>query len=202
MPDQRIILASKSPRRKYLLEQINLKFDVIASSVLEYTEEELTPAEFAEKMALSKASDVARSVNNALIIGADTIVVHDDEILGKPVDDEDAKKLLKRLSGHTHNVYTGVALLRTDQEGELEHSITFYSKTNVVFAKLDEKEIEEYIKSGSPMDKAGAYGIQDDWGSLFVKRIDGDYYNVVGFPLQKFYTMMKSFAPEALPHAI
>lgn len=202
MPDQRIILASKSPRRKYLLEQINLKFDVIASTVLEYTEDELTPAEFAEKMALSKASDVARSVNNALIIGADTIVVHDDEILGKPVDDEDAKRLLKRLSGHTHNVYTGVALLKTDNNGEPERSITFYSKTNVVFAKLDDKEIEEYVNSGSPMDKAGAYGIQDDWGSLFVKRIDGDYYNVVGFPLQKFYTMMKSFAPEALPHAI
>jgi len=202
VPDQRIILASKSPRRKYLLEQINLKFDVIASTVLEYTEDELTPAEFAEKMALSKASDVARSVNNALIIGADTIVVHDDEILGKPVDDEDAKRLLKRLSGHTHNVYTGVALLKTDNNGEPERSITFYSKTNVVFAKLDDKEIEEYVNSGSPMDKAGAYGIQDDWGSLFVKRIDGDYYNVVGFPLQKFYTMMKSFAPEALPHAI
>jgi len=185
-----------------LLEQINLKFDVIASTVLEYTEDELTPAEFAEKMALSKASDVARSVNNALIIGADTIVVHDDEILGKPVDDEDAKRLLKRLSGHTHNVYTGVALLKTDNNGEPERSITFYSKTNVVFAKLDDKEIEEYVNSGSPMDKAGAYGIQDDWGSLFVKRIDGDYYNVVGFPLQKFYTMMKSFAPEALPHAI
>ncbi len=193
----RIILASQSPRRKKLLEQLGLGFEIFPSSVPEHFEDE-SPVKTVEELALRKARDVAPSCPGSLIIGADTIVVHKGEILGKPENEEHAFELLSRLNGTWHEVYTGVALVKSDKNGGIEAEKSFHQQTKVQFSTLLEEEIQSYIKSGSPMDKAGAYGIQDDWGALFVERIEGDFYNVVGFPLNKFYRELKYFQPEVL----
>ncbi|HKJ30841.1 MAG TPA: Maf family protein [Balneolales bacterium] len=197
-----IILASQSPRRRALLSQINLTFTVHPSNVSEDTDREFSPSELVEKLARRKAIDVAQNYRSALVIGADTIVVHQGDILGKPGSEYEAIRLLKRLSADTHEVYSGVCLVLTNAQKGLQKTTSFYACTRVTFSSLSDQEIEEYVKTGSPMDKAGAYGIQDDWGSLFVSEIHGDYYNVVGFPLQKFYSVLKDFAPEYLPSAI
>ena len=197
-----IILASQSPRRRALLSQINLTFTVHPSNVNEDTDQEYEPSEFVELLARRKAMDVALNYRSTLVIGADTIVVHDDEILGKPINEYDAIQILKRLSGNNHDVYSGVCLVLTNAQKGLQKTISFHSRTTVTFSDLSDQEIDDYVRTGSPMDKAGAYGIQDDWGSLFVSEIHGDYYNVVGFPLQKFYSVLKNFAPEYLPSAI
>jgi len=172
------------------------------SNVSEDTDREFSPSELVEKLARRKAIDVAQNYRSALVIGADTIVVHQGDILGKPGSEYEAIRLLKRLSGDTHEVYSGVCLVLTNAQKGLQKTTSFYACTRVTFSSLSDQEIEEYVKTGSPMDKAGAYGIQDDWGSLFVSEIHGDYYNVVGFPLQKFYSVLKDFAPEYLPSAI
>lgn len=198
----RIVLGSASPRRKRLLEQINLRFDVSVSDTDEMITGNPSPKTVARKLAERKAKDVASREKVALVIGADTIVVHNDEILGKPVDRADAASMLNRLSGQTHHVLTGVSIVRTGRDADIIESTSFVEETKVTFGALTEQEIDEYVESGSPMDKAGSYGIQDDWGSLFVERIEGDYYNVVGFPLHRFYQTLKSFAPDMLPHAI
>lgn len=198
---KQIVLASQSPRRKNLLSQINLTFIIHPSSVEESFDPSVKPEKIVEQLALDKARDVATNYASALTIGADTIVVLDNEILGKPVDEPDAFRLLKKLSGNIHEVYSGVCLLLTDEHKSFTEYITFHEVTEVTFAELSDQEIWDYIQTGSPMDKAGAYGIQDDWGSLFVSRIEGDYYNVVGFPLHRFYERLKDFAPEFLPRA-
>jgi septum formation protein len=197
-----IILASQSPRRRALLSQINLSFTVHPSNISEDNNQNLSPVELVKKLARQKAMDIAQNYRSTLVIGADTIVVHNDEILGKPNDEYEAGLLLKRLSDDTHEVYSGVCLVLTNPHKSASKTTSFYERTEVTFANLSEQEIDDYIKTGSPMDKAGAYGIQDDWGSLFVKKIQGDYYNVVGFPLHKFYSVLKEFAPEYLPSAI
>ena len=194
-----IVLASQSPRRKVLLEQINLSFTVQPSKVEEIIPPGQAPEEVAMDLASQKATDVSDDHANALIIGADTVVVLNNQFLGKPEDAEDAFSMLKKLSGQTHEVYTGVALLRTDENTKIAGRTRFYSCTHVTFDVLEDQEIIDYIQTGSPGDKAGSYGIQDDWGSVFVKEIQGDYYNVVGFPLNLFYREMKKFAPELLP---
>ena len=199
---KQIILASQSPRRKYLLSQINLRFIIHPSSLEESFNPELEPASIVEYLASEKASNVAVNYASALTIGADTIVVYQNEILGKPDNESDAFQLLKKLSGHVHEVYSGVCLILTDDEKQIVHKTSFHEVTKVTFAELDDQEIWDYIQTGSPMDKAGAYGIQDDWGSLFVSKIEGDYYNVVGFPLHRFYENIKNFAPEFLPRAL
>ncbi len=193
-----IILASASPRRKKLLELINLPFEVIPSPVGEAFDPNLSPAEIVETLALRKAKDVASGKAGKLVIGADTIVVFEEEILEKPESPEHAVEMLQRLSGDTHQVFTGVALVKTGSEGNIQEICTFAERTDVVFGELDPEDIKGYVDSGSPMDKAGAYGIQDDLGALFVKGIEGDYYTVVGFPLYAFYQKMKQFAPEYL----
>ncbi len=190
----KVVLASQSPRRKKLLQQLGLIFEILPSN----TEEEFTsevPQEIVQQLALEKATDVAPKVNEALVIGSDTIVVLDGHILGKPVDKNDAFRILSMLSGKQHSVFTGVGFVKTDKNGEITGTHSFYEETIVRFSSLSESEIWSYIESGSPMDKAGAYGIQDDWGAVFVERIEGDYYNVVGFPLNRFYQEMKSFEP-------
>jgi septum formation protein len=197
-----MILASGSPRRKHLLEQINCTFRIDVSDVEERVDPELRPAEVAESLARQKAQDVAQRHQSACIIGADTIVVLDEHILGKPESTDQAKELLRRLSDQSHQVITGVCLLLLDPAGTITSQTTFHEQTGVTFGALTDREIDEYVATGSPMDKAGAYGIQDDWGSLFVKEIQGDYNNVVGFPLYRFYQTMKSFAPELLPHPV
>lgn len=178
-----IILASNSPRRKNLLELIDLPFKVITSSVHEDFNIDLKPIEFAKHYANLKALDVADSNPDSLVIGADTIVVLDDEIIGKPVDEKDSKAMLKKLSGKTHTVITGVSLVWRERNIE----DTFHEKTKVTFQKLSDEQIQYYVDNYHPLDKAGSYGIQD-WFAVCVKKIDGCFYNVMGMPLSNFYS--------------
>ncbi|MAO66167.1 MAG: septum formation inhibitor Maf [Balneola sp.] len=191
----RIILASQSPRRKKLLEQIGLSFEVHPSAAEEVIKHS-DPQEIVEDLALLKAKDVAHNFKDSLVIGADTIVVYQDEILGKPSDPQQALSYLQQLSGNTHSVFTGVALVKTDKNGAVERTTAFNEQTNVVFSTLEIADMKAYVGTGNPMDKAGAYGIQDDLGALFVEMIEGDYYNVVGFPLNRFYRELKLFSPD------
>ncbi len=178
-----LFLASKSPRRKKLLHQLNLKFKVISVEIDESRKGKETPVKMVKRLAEEKLSASMKNVAEGIIITADTIVVLNGKILGKPLSRAEAKKMLKTLSGKTHTVYTGFAVCNT----KTGKTITDYEKTLVTFRKLGSTEIEKYIKSGSPMDKAGAYGIQDDFGAVFIKKINGDYYNVVGLPISKLY---------------
>ncbi len=184
-----IILASRSPRRVQLLRQIGLSFTSQESGVDERIAEGTAPEDAVRQLSLEKARHVASRLHNGIVIGADTIVVLDGAILGKPLSKEDAVSMLSRLGGKTHTVFTGFALL----DVESKRSYIDYEKTEVTFRQLGKEEIEGYVQSGSPMDKAGAYGIQDDYGAVFVERINGCFYTVVGFPLSKFYTALNRF---------
>ena len=178
-----IVLASGSPRRKQLLEQIDLEFLVIPSQVQEDFDLDLSPKNFVEYYAKEKAKDIAKAHPDKWIIGADTIVVFNAEILGKPKDREDSFRMLKMLSGNTHQVFTGVSI----QQSKMQVSDTFHEYTNVTFNTLDDMVISYYIDTYKPFDKAGSYGIQD-WFSVCVNHIDGCFYNVMGFPLSMFYS--------------
>lgn len=184
-----VILASRSPRRQALLRQIGLRFEIRESGVDEEYDALVPPVDYVKRLAERKAAAVAETVEDAIVIGADTIVVLGDRILGKPRDAADAREMLSHLSGRTHLVYTGFTLY--DRPSNL--STTEYEMTKVKFRILSAEEIAEYVDSGSPMDKAGAYGIQDDYGAVFVERIEGCYYNVVGFPLAKFFVTFGEF---------
>ncbi len=172
------ILASQSPRRKQLLEQIHYSFSIETSTAKEIIKKGLPPADIVEQLARQKAENVWERHKDAVVLGADTIVAYGHTILGKPSNEDEAKAMLRLLSGQVHEVYTGVALFTT------EGIVTFHDKTTVEFYRLTEEEIAMYIKSGEPFDKAGAYGIQG-FGAFLVKRIDGDYFTVVGLPLAK-----------------
>jgi len=178
-----IILASGSPRRKQLLEQIDLEFEVVPSQIYEDFSLNLSPADFVEHYAEKKAKDVADSYLDKWVIGADTIVVFESHILGKPKNEKDSFQMLKRLSGNTHQVITGVSIQNIKQD----ISDSFHERTNVTFNTLSDNIINYYIKTYKPFDKAGSYGIQD-WFSVCVNRIDGCFYNVMGFPLSRFYS--------------
>mgnify|MGYP002725473928 CR=1 FL=1 len=184
-----IILASNSPRRKQLLEMIGLEFEVIPSSVDEDLTLPLRPQEFVQHYSKEKASDVEKDHPDTLTIGADTVVVLDDQIIGKPKDENDSFNMLRSLSGRTHSVYTGVSILI--QKIGIEE--TFFSKTDVTFNDLTDSDISYYIETYSPFDKAGSYGIQD-WFAVCVNRIDGCFYNVMGFPLSAFYQRFKNIS--------
>lgn len=181
--DLPIYLASKSPRRRKLLKQLNLKFKSFSVE----TDENVLLNEKPEKAVLRIAEEkmlVARKkIKFGIIITADTLVFLDGKVLGKPLNQSDAFRMLKKLSNKTHQVYTAYCLHNT----ETDKTIIEFLKTDVTFRKLTDQEIRDYIKTGSPMDKAGAYGIQDDFGAVFVDHINGCYYNVVGLPLSKFY---------------
>lgn len=185
-----IILASASPRRKELMKILSIPFSVITSNAEEVIDIDLPPYFVAEKLSLLKASDVAKILKDngkdAIVVGADTIVVKDGTILTKPKDEKDAENMLKTLSGTHHSVITGVTVINN----KTAKSESFYVETKVYFKKLSEDEIRKYIKSGEPMDKAGAYGIQEK-GALFVEKIEGDYFNVVGLPLCKLASLLK-----------
>jgi septum formation protein len=185
----RLVLASRSPRRVHLLNQIGLVHEAIASGVDEVIDEALTPEENARQLAVAKAKDVGRVVPEGIVVGADTIVVLDGEFLGKPEDREDAVRMLRKLSGRTHVVVTGFAILRNPGG----RCVSDVERTAVTFREIPEEEIVRYVEGGSPFDKAGAYGIQDDYGAVFVSRVEGCFYNVVGFPLSKFYSALKEF---------
>ena len=178
-----IYLASKSPRRRKLLEQLNLNFKCFSVDIEEVIKKNEKPHISVKRLALEKMDKAREFVNEGIIITADTIVVLNGKVIGKPKDKADAKRILKKLSGEIHIVYTGFSIRNTITN----KTITDYEKTFVEFRNLSDKEVEEYIKTGSPMDKAGAYGIQDDFGAVFIKKITGCYYNVVGLPLAKVY---------------
>ena len=178
-----IILASGSPRRKQLLEQINLEFEVVPSQIYEDFSLNLSPTDFVEYYAQEKAKDVANSYPDKWVIGADTIVVFESHILGKPKNEKDSFQMLKRLSGNTHQVITGVSIQNIKQD----ISDSFHERTNVTFNTLSDNIINYYIETYAPFDKAGSYGIQG-WFSVCVNRIDGCFYNVMGFPLSSFYS--------------
>jgi len=178
-----IILASGSPRRKQLLEQIDLEFEVVPSQIYEDFSLNLSPTDFVEYYAQEKAKDVANSYPDKWVIGADTIVVFESHILGKPKNEKDSFQMLKQLSGKTHQVITGVSIQNIKQD----ISDSFHERTNVTFNTLSDNIINYYIETYEPFDKAGSYGIQD-WFSVCVNRIDGCFYNVMGFPLSSFYS--------------
>jgi len=181
--NQKIYLASKSPRRRKLLKQLGIKFQSFSIELNEEILDGEHPALTVKRLALHKMQAASAKLKSGIVITADTIVVLNKKIIGKPRNREDAFKILSMLSGKTHNVYTGFVIINLDKNKK----IVDYEKTKVTFRKLTPKEIRDYIKTGSPMDKAGAYGIQDDFGAVFVKRIYGCYYNVVGLPLSKLY---------------
>jgi len=182
MDKQRVILASASPRRRQLLSYITPSFEVIPSGI----EEEISgsPGNAVKKLAADKALDIAKSNPDALVIGADTVVVLGKTVLGKPADGADAARMLRLLSGRTHKVYTGVAVAF---RGRVH---TLCRMTRVRFDVMSELEITQYVGTGEPLDKAGAYGIQG-FGGKFIRRIRGDYFNVMGLPVNALYKMLK-----------
>lgn len=178
-----IFLASKSPRRRKLLKQLNLKFKSFSVDMDEKIHKNELPNKAVLRLSKEKLDLAKLKVKSGIIITADTIVVLNKTILGKPINKKDAFRILKLLSGNTHIVYTGYSIFNFSNG----KTISEYEKTEVTFRELADDEIKEYINGGSPMDKAGAYGIQDDFGAVFIKKINGCYYNVVGLPLAKFY---------------
>jgi septum formation protein len=182
MEIKNIILASSSPRRKQLLKKIGLSFDVQKSSVIEHFNLPFKPNLFAEYWAAEKAKDISNQNENSLIIGADTIVVLDELILGKPTNKQEGINMLSKLSGNMHEVITGVSIQHL-RSGIID---TFHSKTEIFFNRISKKAIEEYVDTEKPYDKSGSYGIQDSIAK-YIYKLNGCYYNVVGIPLSKFY---------------
>jgi len=178
-----IVLASASPRRREMFAREGIPVKIRPSGAGEHLPMALAPETTVMFLALCKAQDVAAR-EQGFIVAADTIVVADGRIIGKPADEEDAFRILSRLSSNTHTVYTGLAVL-TDDSTEVLHDCT-----RVTFAKLSEQEIRDYIASGEPMDKAGAYGIQGPAG-VFVERVEGCYFTVIGLPLPKLYQALE-----------
>ena len=182
MSKSSIILASKSPRRKIILKKIGLKFEIIPSHISENIVRDLGPKYLAEYLSNEKAKKVAKKNKNKIIIGADTIVYLDKIIFGKPKDKDQNHNMLKSLSGKTHKVVTGVSIVHKNKGVQR----TFSQITKVSVRKIPSNELLYYINNYSTLDKAGGYGIQD-WFSVWIKKIDGCYYNVMGLPLSQFY---------------
>ena len=181
-----LILASQSPRRAELLGRLGLNFEVVPAGVDEEFLDHEMPAEHAERLAREKAFTVARSRSDALVVGSDTIVVLGNDVLGKPRDKGEAVEMLLRLAGREHEVFTGVAVANGERvESGLE-------RVRVQFRKLDRSACKEYVATGEPMDKAGAYGIQG-FGSALVERIDGDYFAVMGLPVVRTLRLLERF---------
>ncbi|KAI4453109.1 bifunctional dttp/utp pyrophosphatase/methyltransferase protein-related [Holotrichia oblita] len=182
MNEPKIILASASPRRRELLSAVGLTFEVVIDTSEEKIDYALSLREIVMDLAKQKAENVSKAINNdeSVIIAADTMVVRDNIILGKPKDEKDAFLTLQRLSNGWHEVYTGIVVYQRNAN----LLVMDYEVTRVKFRTIGDDEIKRYISSGEPMDKAGSYGIQNK-GALFVERIDGDYFNVVGLPLCK-----------------
>ena len=178
----KIILASASDRRKDILSQVGISYEVMPSSIDEDAIQADTPAALVEALSAAKAEDIAeRLTKNFVIIGADTVVVKDNSILGKPSDEAEAAKMLQMLQGNRHEVYTGVTLISVSPEGKGLID-TFHVRTIVDMIPMTAAQIDAYIKTGEPMYKAGAYGIQGR-GAAYIQDIAGDYYNVVGLPI-------------------
>ena len=187
----RIVLASQSPRRIELLKRIIPEFEVKISNINENNNGTIVPWKLVDELSYQKAKYIAHQVPDGIIIGADSVVVLHSKTLGKPRDANDAYKMLKLLSGKVHQVYTGFTIIKRPQQ----IVISDYEVTHVKFRDLEAWEIEKYIQSGQPLDKAGAYGIQDD-GAVFVESINGCYYNVVGLPITKIFLALKKLLKE------
>lgn len=186
--EYRMILASASPRRKELLEQAGVEFEIIPAVGEEVITDSL-PQQAVLDLSAQKAAEVAAKVQgDAIVLGADTVVAFGGRILGKPKDEADAKQMLSMLSGNMHSVYTGVSIV-VKQSGE-SRPYSFYEETEVTMYPLTEEQIISYIRSGEPMDKAGAYGIQGK-GAVFIEKIQGDYNNVVGLPIARVFRTLE-----------
>ena len=196
-----IILASQSPRRKELLEQIGLEFEICPAKGEEIITKTI-PEEVVMELSKQKAEEIAAMVSSfgeehkdittpsdIMVIGADTVVAYDGKILGKPKDEADAKRMLTMLAGNTHSVFTGVTLVLIDKSGRAGE-LVFYEKTDVKMHPMTEEEIDRYIATGEPMDKAGSYAIQGKC-AIHIEKIDGDYNNVVGLPITRIYQELK-----------
>jgi len=189
-----LVLASASPRRHELLRMLGLEFEILVSTAEEERRElPVSPGEQTMELAAGKAKEIADLRPDALVIAADTIVAAENRIMGKPRDEEDAREMLSFLSGRWHEVYTGVALVKAAENRRLVDC----ERTRVKFRPLSEEEIKTYIRSGAPMDKAGAYGIQG-LGAVLVERIEGCFFNVVGLPLARLTMMLRDFNLEVL----
>jgi len=187
----KIILASRSPRRQELMSELGLKFEIVTRDYDESFPDGLSGNEIALYVAKAKASVFKNEVaENEIVIAADTIVWCNNEVLGKPVDKTDAIRILKEISGNTHEVITGVSLLSSKKQ------ITFSVATKVTFEVLSDEEIDYYIDNYNPYDKAGAYGIQEWIGITACSRIEGSYFNVVGLPVQRLYKELQEFAQD------
>ena len=185
-----IVLASASPRRQELLRNAGIQFVVQSSNVAELPKEGENPRACAERLAREKTLAVFRQRPNDFILGADTIVIVDGQILGKPRDAADAARMLRLLSGRTHQVTTGVCLVGPDRKGRSSLQETRSETTRVTMSKLMDDDIESYVATGEPLDKAGAYAIQGI-ASRWISRIEGDYFNVVGLPVSLVYRMLR-----------
>lgn len=194
---RRIVLASLSPRRKELLSLLGIPFEVLPSNADEDPGDAVeSPEQHARIVARKKATEVAKKVDDALVIGADTVVVVNGLILGKPKDSEDAARMLKLLSGKVHKVFTGVVVLDV-RGGTVVDSCEECVETQVRMRELSEGMIEAYVRTGEPLDKAGAYAIQG-YGSVLIEGIVGDYFNVVGLPVQRLSVMLERFGIKPL----
>ncbi len=182
---EKLILASGSPRRRELLTAAGWEFEAITAGIDESLKPGEDPASYVQRLANSKAQAVAAKLDHGLVLGADTTVVVDDQILGQPVDDDDAKRMLRLLNGKWHQVLTGIALVRVGGESRVD-----YETTRVRFAEMIDTEIDWYIATGEARGKAGAYGIQGAAG-LFIEEIQGDYFNIVGLPIRLVYELAR-----------
>ena len=183
----RIILASKSPRRKELMELLKIPFEIIVSDIDEQIDYNNDLVKEIEKLSYQKAEAVFKNHQDSVVIGADTIVKINNDVLGKPKSIEHAKEMLRELSDNTHEVVTGVTIMSKDITD------TFSSVASVTFYPLSEEEIEEYVLTNEPMDKAGSYAIQGD-GAKFIRSINGDYYTIVGLPIAQLYHRLKKYS--------
>ena len=182
----RIILASKSPRRKELMQLLKLPFEIIVSDIDEQIDYNNDLVKEIEKLSYQKAQAVYKDHTDALVIGSDTIVKIGNDVLGKPHSIEEAKKMLRELSDNTHQVVTAVTIIKNDKVE------TFSEVAEVTFYPLTEEEIEEYVNTNEPMDKAGSYAIQGD-GAKFIRHINGDFYTIVGLPVAELYHRLKKY---------
>jgi len=185
---KKIILASQSLRRRDLLKQIGLEFEVDPSNYEEDMTLDMEPKKLAEHLSLGKAKDVASRHKDSIIISADTIVAVDNEVFGKPKTLERAKYMLQKLSGRAHSVITGFTIIDTETNKQISRSV----ETKVYFKKLSEQEMDAYIATGEPLDKGGGYAIQG-LAALFVEKIEGDYFNIVGLPIMPLSEELKKF---------
>jgi septum formation protein len=190
---EKIILASQSPRRIGLLKQIGLEFEIDPSNYEEDMTLDMEPRKLAEHLSLGKAKDVAERHKNSIIISADTIIAVDDEVFGKPKTPEKAKYMLQKLSGRAHSVITGFTIIDTETNKQISKSV----ETKVYFKNLSEEEMDAYIATGEPLDKGGGYAIQGI-AALFVKKIEGDYFNIVGLPIIALTDELKNFGIKIL----